>query len=110
MRCPFCQIDMNESRTSDNHQSLYCESENCLIEGDMPRYGVYMNSHKKLVTETYYLEPYYVQVSHEDNVTVISLLKTVILIDSIIVPRAIGLNYINMSDTLKKIKTLMVFS
>ena len=63
-----------------------------------------------MISETYYLDPFYIQTSCKDNKTVISLLDVVILLDTVIVPKAITLNFKNHKETFNKIKLLVTLS
>jgi hypothetical protein len=117
MICPFCHHPLLESLcykppkfNKIKNKSLYCNAENCLIEGDMPRYSIYLNDDSEMVNETYYIKPYYVQASCEENLTIVSVLNVIVLLDSVVIPRCLNLNFDDINFTLEKIKVLMTFS
>ena len=109
MKCPFCRSRMS-AHSYDIYTTFICLDESCLND-DMPRYQVvYKNYPTMLWSKTYMLDKYYIQTDFIENITKISVLDVVILLDTIIVPHAINLDLKDIDSAARKIRKLMIFS
>ena len=112
MKCPFCQNSLNMSN-SDVFTTYYCNEVGCLINGEMPKYIVsYQNNSSIPISKTFYLDnnQMYVQVDFINNVTVINKLDVIMLVNRVIIPRALDLNLNDLPSVYKKLQTLVMFS
>lgn len=109
MKCPFCRSRMR-AQAYDIYTTFICLESGC-INDDMPRYQVvYKNYPTMLWSKTYMLDKYYIQVDFLEKITKISVLDTIILLDTIIIPHAINFDLSDIPIAAQKIRTLMVFS
>lgn len=107
--CPFCSNRL-EIWPSVYHTTYACINEGCVVD-DMPRYQVTYNSYPtKLLSTTFMLDKYYIQISHLNNTTTISILEGCLLLNTIEIPKLFPLDFEQIDEYLKKIKTILVFS
>lgn len=122
-KCPFCKVQLrlsegcidknNNIRPNWNH--YFCDETACMND-DMPRYSV---NYRRIFTSkedgektacSFMIDKYYVQIDWEDNTSTLSTLYGPILMDSVVLPRALDLDMDDLSSVVQRIKTLLLFS
>jgi hypothetical protein len=81
------------------------------MNDDMPRYQVAYNNYPTyLISRTFMIDIYYVQIDYKNNKTIVSRLYACFLLNSVEVPKALNFDRDNPQNILPKINTIMVFS
>jgi hypothetical protein len=118
LNCPFCHNVLARSNGFVNNEEIflnydhyYCENSSCIVD-DMPRYQI---NYTRGITSTpsscaFMIGTYYVQVDFQNNTTTLSTLHSIILLDSITLPRALHFNMDDLASVEERIKTLLTFS
>jgi hypothetical protein len=109
MRCPFCD---GELRAWQEEQTITygCAQIGC-VKDDMPRYRATYYSHPiSLISLTFMLDQYYIQIHYPTNRTVISKLVACFLTDTIQLEKALTVDFNDLASFLNKIQTLLTFS
>ncbi len=92
------------------HTTYGCDSVVCAVD-DMPRYQISFNNYPTyLLSKTFMLDNFYVQINYYANETVISKLEACFLFDTVILPKALPVDFHKLQDFLNKINTLLIFS
>jgi len=77
----------------------------------MPRYQIAYNNYPTyLISRTFMLGHYYIQIDYPNDKTTISKLEACFLFDTVELLRALPVDFKNPQALLDKISTLMVFS
>lgn len=121
-KCPFCKVKLRLSegffdrnnQTHPNWNHYFCDETGCMVD-DMPRYSVnYAWGENKEDGEKtsccFMIDTYYVQIDWEANTSTLSTLDSVILLGSVVLPRALDFDMNDLPSVIKRIKTLLVFS
>lgn len=109
MKCPFCNSRLMVWKY-DFHTTYGCDAA-CCVNDDMPRYQItYSNYPTALIARTIMLDKHYVQIDYQNDRTTVSVLEVCVLIDRVILPKALDINIKDMIGFSEKIRTLMVFS
>lgn len=105
--CPHCKADLTYY---DNiwHYTVQCDA--CSYD-DMTKFSAtYRMDNDELVSNVWWIDNFYIQISHENQVTRISEIKGCILFQSFSIPRVLDIDMDNPQKTGERIKTLWVFS
>ena len=109
MNCPFCNARLKVWE-GDWKTTYGCDDHSCEVDG-MTRYKVsYYNYPTYLISRSFMLDKYYIQIDYTANTTTISTLYYILLKDSVVIPRALAVDFKNMKGLLNKIQTLLLFS
>jgi hypothetical protein len=116
-KCPFCQQDLYDNglrRIIGTHEedgeyySYSCNSINCMVNNDFPRYVDTIDCNGNIFEQEYALDTYYVKVGR--NSSRIYQLHAAMLVDEVAIARPIWLNVTNFDQTLDKLKLWVIFS
>jgi hypothetical protein len=109
MKCPFCKARLQVWQEMF-HTTYGCNQIGCVVD-DMPRYQITFNNYPTyLLSKTFILDKYYIQIDYPNNKTTVSKLVACFLIDTIQLERCLAVNFNNPQDLINKINTLLIFS
>ena len=110
MNCPFCQLEMwtEERKKLDFFYQYSCNSINCMVNNDFPRYLCGTDKDDNVCWQEYALGDFYVKVS--DYGSLIYKLTSCMLEDEVKISRPLWLNPTNFDHTLDKLKLMVTFS
>lgn len=109
MKCPFCSNRLSIWKAA-LHTTYGCMMAGCEV-GGMTRYQVtYLNYPTRLLSKTFMLDKFYIQINYDSKKTVISILEACFLLESIEVNRAMEIDFSRSEELVDKIKMLYLFS
>lgn len=108
INCPFCDRKLCTRNWLKNVTHYVCENADCEYHSQS-RYAESW-SEDKIVTQIFMLDKFYIKVDFEENTTTISELDVIILLNTVIIPRAQIFNVKNYQASLDKLKLMLTFS
>jgi hypothetical protein len=112
--CPFClqplQIRYRFGPKEYFSHYAFCRTEWCLSD-EISRFSYNFEEDINSPTSiAVVIDKWYVQISYKENTTTISILDSYILLDPVMLPRSFVFNPDRPEETLRKIKTMVIFS
>jgi hypothetical protein len=109
MLCPLCKAKLIVLEF-DSYNAYACANEACAND-DMPRYiAEYNNYPTYLISRALMIDKYHILINYPNNKTTISVLEACILLDPVVIPKALYINLKDPYSIINKLKTLMLFS
>lgn len=112
MKCPFCHLTMTQFDLSTATTTSYtCLKKDCMY-CKISRYLVRVKVEDQTKISEWIIidDKFYVEIHFDQSYTLISKLQSVIISDTIKINHALQLDLSNYTDTLNKIKLLVLFS
>lgn len=115
MQCPFCYSFLKKE-IFEFHVSFFCDNEDCMMSGEMPRfkdsYEIDFPLSQEYLTNREFCidEYYYVKIDFKLRQTILYKFQIVLISDAITIEKVIDFDLKDLDSVRKKIKIITTFS